>query len=297
MKKPNLFILGAPKCGTTAMSTWLSSHSRVFVSPVKEPHYFSSEYRLTPTLEAYEALFEQAEEKHRWVCEASVWQMFSPNAVPAILEYCPDASFIVMLRNPVRMVPSMHRQQLVNGNEKLHDLQAALDADAPRRAGKFVGARKGYPPDHLAYLHSCALGWQLQRAMRLIQPGKLHIVVHDDLAKDAESTFAGVLAFLGLEAEAGIHLGKVNVAKTRRSYVLDATVRAAVAAKARLGLNLQTGMLSALRKWNLRVQPVPEPDAEVTSRLREAFADDVKLTSDLIGRDLSHWLKASPDGG
>ena len=73
-----------------------------------------SEYRLTPTLEAYEALFEQAGEKHRWVCDASVWQMFSPNAVPAILDYCPDASFIVMLRNPVRMVPSMHRQQLVN---------------------------------------------------------------------------------------------------------------------------------------------------------------------------------------
>ena len=36
---PDFFIVGAPKCGTTAMYQWLQAHPEVFV-PVKEIHYF-----------------------------------------------------------------------------------------------------------------------------------------------------------------------------------------------------------------------------------------------------------------
>ena len=40
MKRPDFFILGAPKCGTTSMAAWLSEHPNVFMSPIKEPFFF-----------------------------------------------------------------------------------------------------------------------------------------------------------------------------------------------------------------------------------------------------------------
>ena len=40
MKKPNTFIIGAPKCGTSAMANYLDQHPDIYVSPIKEPHYF-----------------------------------------------------------------------------------------------------------------------------------------------------------------------------------------------------------------------------------------------------------------
>lgn len=60
MKKPNLFILGAPKCGTTSLANWLGEHPRVFMSPMKEPYYFNKDhsYSRVENLKSYENLFE-----------------------------------------------------------------------------------------------------------------------------------------------------------------------------------------------------------------------------------------------
>lgn len=45
MIKPNFFIVGAPKCGTTSLAHWLAGHPQVFMSPVKEPHFFNTDYQ------------------------------------------------------------------------------------------------------------------------------------------------------------------------------------------------------------------------------------------------------------
>lgn len=59
MKKPNFFITGAPKCGTTSMARWLAEHLNIYMSPVKEPNFFNTDdqWTVTRTLRQYEALF------------------------------------------------------------------------------------------------------------------------------------------------------------------------------------------------------------------------------------------------
>ena len=58
-RKPNLFLIGAPKCGTTSLASYLSDHPQIFVSDPKEPHFFNtdSENRKTWNWEEYEAIF------------------------------------------------------------------------------------------------------------------------------------------------------------------------------------------------------------------------------------------------
>lgn len=124
--RPNLFILGAPKCGTTALAKWLGHHSEIHAPAEKEPHHFSTEYCLTSDRAKYENLFKGSPPNARWAFDASVWQLFSPSAVPNILRVRPDAHFIVMVRNPLQMIPSMHRQQVFNGNELEPALEKAL---------------------------------------------------------------------------------------------------------------------------------------------------------------------------
>ena len=43
--KPNFFIIGAPKCGTTSLHNYLKSHSQITMSNPKEPHYFSKDIK------------------------------------------------------------------------------------------------------------------------------------------------------------------------------------------------------------------------------------------------------------
>ena len=113
MKKPNFFIIGAPKCGTTSLANWLAEHPRVFFSDTKEPHFFCTDgYTGVKTLKQYEKLFEDAKPHHLAVGEGSTHYLFSKVAVPNILVYNPDARFIVCLRNPVDMAPSLHSERL-----------------------------------------------------------------------------------------------------------------------------------------------------------------------------------------
>src|SRR5436853_5806169 len=44
-RMPNFFVVGAPKAGTTSLYHYLDQHPEVYMSPIKEPNYFSSEVR------------------------------------------------------------------------------------------------------------------------------------------------------------------------------------------------------------------------------------------------------------
>ena len=296
MKKPNLFIIGAPKCGTTALAKWLSDRPEIYFSPVKEPHYFSEEYRLTPGIERYEALFETANPAvHKWVGEASVWYLFSTSAVRSILEYSPDARFIVMLRDPLDMAPSMHEQQRFNGNEEVDDFEKALGLSDRRQRGEGVGVWKGYvAPQHLAYLHCCSLGWQVRRLLEVVPSNKVHFVVFDDLSADPANTYSQVLGFLGLSVDGKADFAKVNTAKRRASPLLDKLVLRAAAMKCRLGIGVRFRILSGIRRWNVVHHQRPPLSRELREKMASHFRNDVALLGNLIGRDFSHW--AQPGG-
>ena len=79
-KKPNFFIVGAPKCGTTALASYLNEHSKIFVSNPKEPHYFATDfprYRLYDSLKQYLDIFNDAKSENVAIGEASVFYMYS----------------------------------------------------------------------------------------------------------------------------------------------------------------------------------------------------------------------------
>ena len=124
MRKPNLFIVGAPKSGTTALYEYLKVHPEIFMSAYKEPHYFGSDLR-GPRMEQfrgndrkYLSLFAAATNE-KWVGEASIWYLYSQRAAQEIKAYDPNAAIIIMLRNPLEMGYSMFYQSSYTGNEIL----------------------------------------------------------------------------------------------------------------------------------------------------------------------------------
>src|ERR1700686_4114710 len=138
MRKPDFFMVGAPKCGTTALYRCLQAHPDIFVPERKEPHHFGTDL-YSPTyvrnLDEYLSLFAGAEEKKR-VGEASVWYLYSKCAAAEIRAFHPHASVIMMLRNPVDMLYSLHSQHLYNGTEEIVDFADALSAEADRKKGR-----------------------------------------------------------------------------------------------------------------------------------------------------------------
>lgn len=301
-RRPNFFILGAPKCGTTALSEYLRTHERIFMSTPKEPHYFCEDfdYYYSPgrrSLEHYLGLFDAADDRHLAVGEASVWYLYSRTAAANIAEFDPDARAIVMVRNPLEMVPSLHGQLLYEVDEDEPDPARAWELQALRAGGEAVpaGARV---PAFLQYGDAAMMGAQLQRVYASLPRDQVLVLVFDDLRTDAGAVYRRALRFLDVPDDGRTEFPRVNPNTVHRRPGLarltqrppKAALSAARAIK-RLTGRSRLGVLDRVRARN-RIEAERSPlDPAFLERLAEHFREDVALLSDLIGRDLSHWTE------
>ena len=291
MQKPNLFILGAPKCGTTSLVSWLGQHPEIFVSPKKEPHYFYTPTRKRPiSSERYRAYFTQATPSHKFLAEASVWYLFSGTAAPGILSFNPKARFIVCLRNPVKMFPSLHAQQVFAGLEGEKDVEKAWALSDERLAGSFRGIKKisrRADSTHMAYKHSCLLGQQVETLLKKIPRAKIKFVLIEDMRDRPEHTFQEICDFLGIEDRSRLtDFVVLNTAQKPRSRKINK--RLEWLERHRL---LPEATLAALFRANSGSSTKPVLRAEFVTELYDHFRQDTLLLQDLIDRDLSLWLK------
>src|SRR5262245_23105956 len=116
--RPNFFIAGAPRCGTTSLWAYLRQHPDIFMC-AKEPHAFGRDLDSNGTgrfeefreLDRYLRLFEKAGAAKR-VGDASPFYLYSRSAPAEIKSFDPEAKIIIVLRNPVDMVYSVYQKQL-----------------------------------------------------------------------------------------------------------------------------------------------------------------------------------------
>ena len=221
MTMPNFFIVGAPKCGTTALHAYLAQHPDVFMSDPKEPHYFGSDldfrYRRRPSDEQYRSYFAGAGDRPR-IGEASVWYLYSACAADEIAEDLPDARIIVMLRDPVEMIPSLHSQFVYNGHEDL-GLAEALAAEEDRAAGRRIPPHANFPAG-LLYRRVATYAPQLARYLERFGRERVHVILYDDFKADTAAAYRQTLTFLGVDPDHRPELAVVNASKRSRSVVL-----------------------------------------------------------------------------
>ena len=223
-------IVGAPKCGTTSLYSYLSGHPGVFASPIKEPNFFCLD---TPALRVvsrwsdYEGLF-RAAGPDQLRLEASTAYLLSPVAVPAILEANSRAKIIVAVRDPIEMIVSYHAQKLYAFEEDQVDFGLAWELSGYRARGERVAARCRAPA-YLDYKSVARLGGQVARMVRIVPPDQLHVILFDDLSRDAERTYGAVLDFLALAPDGRNDFAIANPRKTHAWPALSRLDRQAAA--------------------------------------------------------------------
>jgi len=293
MKRPNFFILGAPKCGTTSLDAWLASHPRIFTAP-KELHHFNTDdnYRLTAESSKYESMFAAANESHVAVGEASVRYLHSRDAVANILRYNPAAKFIVMARHPAEMAYAWHGQLVFNGEDDARDFETAWALQDARRAGESI-PRGCIDASALLYGEFCCVGAQLKRVYELVPRARVHVILFDDLRDDPAGVYRAVLQFLDAPADHippggfAVH----NRAKAPRKLLRHArhALRPLAKLKTALGVRKAFGVSKRIEKYEGRTQPRAPLKPEFQRALVAHFADDVRRLERLIDRDLSRW--------
>ena len=298
MKRPDFFIVGAFKAGTTAMYEYLRAHPQLFMSVPKEPMYFGQD--LTPryrrmTEDEYLALFKGAADSQR-SGEASPWYLYSTSAPREILDFEPKAQAIVMLRNPVDVMYAHHSQLVFNKREDLVDFGAALAAEEDRRRGERIPAG-ALRPEALFYRHSVRFADQLRHWFDVFGRDRVHVIVFDDMIADPRAAYRATLEFLGVDPAYEVDLSVYNPNRRARSGMVQRLIFAppgplrALFGRLR-ALPVAHRVRDRLVSANSSRASRAEMDPELRRQLTAEFAPQVADLGELIGRDLSAWSKA-----
>ena len=296
--KPNFFIVGAPKCGTTSMYTYLDQHPDVFMPEVKEPHHFADDMKSRGYLRepaGYYALFANAGSCSR-VGEASVWYLYSETAAARIHAAIRSAKIIVMLRNPVDMLHSLHSQCLYSGQETIRDFEEAFEAESDRRAGHRWP--NGEFENKLFYSAVGDYAPQIERYFRLFGRENVHVIFYDDFREQLLSEYQNCLRFLELDATFVPEFGVANANKKVHSTKLQRLIRRPSPrlrswTRRIVPSPIRRAVISSATNWNRYYAPREPMSPATRERLQEQFREPIEVLSILLDRDLSHWCDST----
>lgn len=303
MPRPDFYLVGALKSGTSAMASYLGQHPDIYL-PVKEVCFFGSdlEFRRTlhrtgdwfrPTEERYLSFFDDHANQTR-IGEASAYYLCSTRAAAEIQAFSPNASIIVMLRNPADMLRSMHNHWLFSLNEDITDFDEALAAEEDRRNGQRI-PESAFWLRGLLYRSIPRYSEQIERFFDVFGRERVHVVLFDDFREDIRDVYAGTLEFLGVDPAYEADLNVVNPSRQARSKILQRLFVDPprwIRSLARPVLDnpkLREQIRRVAHQLNTRVVTRPTASLAIREELIEYFRPEVERLSEILQRDLAAW--------
>ena len=295
IRKPDFFIVGAPKCGTTAMNDYLKQHPDIFIPDVKELQFFGTDLDLVrPEMsrEEYLSHFCSARNEKR-IGEASVLYLCSERAAQEIKEFNPLAKIIIMLRNPVDMIYALHSQLVYNGNEDITDFQAALDAEDDRRRGLRI-PHSATVIKVLFYQEMAEYSRQIKRYLDVFGKDQVHIIIYDDFKQDTAKVYRQALEFLQVDPNVQINFNVINPNKTARWPSLHKFMYSRRGSWIRTAVRrlFPRSIIKYYKFLNRVYVQRQSMDPALRKRLQRGLTPEVERLSELLGRDLTYWSRS-----
>jgi hypothetical protein len=307
-RAPDFFLVGHPRCGTTALWQMLRLHPQIFMPDEKEPRFFASDLRsrFAPrgevgrrllTLDGYLSLFDEAQASQR-VGEASPNYLRSRVAAAHIAELRPDARIIAVLREPAGFLRSFHAQMIRSNGETQQDLRRAIALEPARRRGRRIprGCRR---PEALLYTEHIRYTEQLRRYHEAFGPEQVMTIIYDDLRADNAGTVRDILRFLDVDDSLPVRPVEAEPmpgVRSQQLHQLAGALRVARrnpegASRFARGLDaLVPEMLrseGARRLWRRALYTERNAaDPVLEAELRRRFRPEVEALGEYLGRDL-----------
>ena len=316
-----LFIVGAPRCGTTTMARWLQGHPQVLFPFVKEPHYFS-QHDLTglddPELgrlvehDFLDHFFAKPAGEQSVGADCSVSYLYAPEHLEPALRLWPNSRFVVGVRDPLDILPSLHKRLIFTGDENIRRFEDAWAAIPDRAAGRRI-PWSTIEPRWLRYDEAARYGTYVERLFAAVGKERCLVIVFDDLVANPAAQYRRLLEFGGLrdvpppdlKAERGgkdvryVFLQQLLKRPPRFLLPYLASIRhhgrfdkeaGKKASKTAPGSGPMS-LRKRLLRWNRLPQQKQSVPLPVQREIQAHFQSEIDKLGTLIGRDLSHWLQ------
>lgn len=278
--KVNLFIVGAPKAGTTSLHFYLQQHPDVCMSVIKEPNYFTAKevqklyYDISPINceDEYHSNF--TEPNSKVIGEGSVSYLFYPEVAQKIYEYNPTSKILIILRNPVQRAFSHY---LMDYGLGLCNISLEKIIDNPLKYQHF-------------YQQFIDLGMyyqQIKRYLDVFGHDKVKVMFYDDMKIDADLFIKQVFSFLSITS-VDINMTVRNKFKQPANRII-AILYQFKWLRSCLKIFLTKKLLIKFKKMFFKKGEKPALDPSLKSKLHKLYKKDTEKLSKLLSKDLSLW--------
>jgi hypothetical protein len=215
--KPNLFLFAAPRSGSTQLARWLSDCEDIYLPPIKEPNYFSSDefgreyvqrsklndvnperyvngimakpyqFAIFRTIEAYEALFRFSGNK-KYVLDASTTYLHHSGIARKIREYNPESKIIILIRDPLTRMVS-HYNLAKRTGRVINSISVEL--------GRELSGQNELCENFL--IRQSCYNKALTECLDVFPKNQIHIVMFEDVIKNPELTLLEISRFLSVD--------------------------------------------------------------------------------------------------
>lgn len=303
--KPNLFIVGQPKSGTTALHQFLGQHPEIYMSSIKEPHFFCADFHLESdraygkqrfydfrSESAYLQLFSKAKNV-KIVGESSTNYLYSQVAAEKIYNFNPDAKIIIVLREPAQFLYSLHSHYVKFTEENEPDFLTALALETKRQQEEALSPRVT-SPSYLYYSQRVQYYQQLKRYRDRFKPEQIKVIIFEEFKSANERIFSEILEFLGVESNFTPEYAAINVNKEVKFKAINNLINNPVAKS--ISKNLLSQEFNDFVRDNIvekllwHQAPKATMPEEIKLQLKQQYQPEVAKISDLLQLDLlSKW--------
>jgi hypothetical protein len=273
---PDVIVIGALKCGTTALHDYLGQHPEIFMSHRKELKYFSG----GDGWARGEAWYRRQFRSDKRLCGESSPQYthypqwpYAPERMHALV---PNARLIYLVRDPIRRLMSHYLHSYADRRETrpLADVLASFEDNAYLLRGRYA--------------------YQLAQYYPYYPSSQIHLICQEEMAADTRGVLRGVFRFLGVDERFD-------------SPLYDQVIHKTASKRHKSPLAAWLGKLAVRRPLNLlpphvrraigRVvyppisKPLPrqELSPDMRARLQAYFAPDAAQLRAMTGMAFAEW--------
>lgn len=231
MPKANLFVVGLPKTGTTSLYHYFKSHPDIFVPEQKELDHFNKDFHneiLNHTgsipksyktdIEDYKSMF-CANKEYKYYADISPQYAHSKLAAKEINKFNPEAKIIIIFREPVSFLQSLHSQYLYATYENVKDFHSAFELSESRKQGKKIPSSL-IRPSMLFYNELINYKDILKHYIDWFPKKNIKVLFYDDLQTSPYAFMNNIFSFLNISLLSNNNYTKHNPRKFHRSQFI-----------------------------------------------------------------------------
>lgn len=284
---PNLIIIGAMKCATSALHHYLSLHPSIVMSVPKELDFFVEGKNWNKGLDWYESHFDTTSKQAKVYGEASPSYTGFP-AIPGVAErmhsVVPDTKLIYLVRHPIERIISHYMHRCAHGEER-RSISEALTLSARGAADRSI------------YILRSKYYMQVAQFLNFFPRSSLFIASQEDLLGRRRDTLAAIFRFLGVDETIDVEEFSRLVHESRATRLKN-PVGMALAKGPELGIlrrlpaRIKDPAVRLVRAVVTTEVKRPLLDERLCCQLIEFLREDIEQFRRFTGRPFPGWTES-----